>query len=371
MHPLFYDWYSAIDLKPDEETLKKRWQGVEKICKKMNLQFWLNLVRIHFHSEDGDSTAFANEFKTLDATFPMTENSAELALLAATCVVQLLADTSIRGDVVALGVVSTNCHQKGPSNSWIDTVDVARHYLRNRSQKLRKIGARETGPISVPELIEIPEAPECPQAENWPTTHQNFADITSSMNDSRNALNRNFSEIAKFLEQSATKSVLKRLEVLQEETNVLWWLFGEYSRDLDCPIRELKIPAICMLASKELSDLVHLIPGPPAFRSVINKVFQLSEQEIPGTVRLDECVNATPREWREDFKGTLVSEALSDVTPVLFAIEKSVEVKTGKKWQPLFEAGSGLKPGVALSPMDMSEQIYEEIGFLKLAQKLS
>ena len=48
----------------------------------------------------------------------------------------------------------------------------------------------------------------------------------------------------------------------QEESDILWWLFGEYSRDLEQHISELSLSASCIIVGKELADLILVFPGP-------------------------------------------------------------------------------------------------------------
>ena len=112
MHKDFADWYRLVDLQPKGETIEKRWQAIEQFCESVNAAQALELIRLFYGrsaKDHGFLGTFRSPFKTVDGTFPMRDNAAELQVLAGATTVQILEDDRYElADVVALGIVCTD-----------------------------------------------------------------------------------------------------------------------------------------------------------------------------------------------------------------------------------------------------------------------
>ena len=51
------------------------------------------------------------------------------------------------------------------------------------------------------------------------------------------------------------------VDLVREEANVLWWVFGERSRDTYKRWSECTVPECALMAGKELADLVRIPAG--------------------------------------------------------------------------------------------------------------
>jgi len=122
--------------------------------------------------------------------------------------------------------------------------------------------------------------------------------IVDSLTKVQNGLN-------KCIEHSNQISQQQKLH--REESDVLWWIMGEYSRDHDKPICEIKIPELYILVGKELADLISIIPGPFSAQAYLNKMLKLSSVDFSKPIKISDAVNKADKKWRQQW-----SKKLSD-----------------------------------------------------------
>src|SRR5205085_2233156 len=106
----------------------------------------------------------------------------------------------------------------------------------------------------------------------------------------------------------------------QEESNVLWWLYGAQSRDLEVPFVTLKSAASIVLG-KELADLAGTLPGPYAARAFLDKAVR--EAGFSNEVTLSDSVNSCLQDWRSSVAQVPELKMVDDLCPVRFALEKA------------------------------------------------
>src|SRR5690606_8992949 len=59
--------------------------------------------------------------------------------------------------------------------------------------------------------------------------------------------------------------IVEKQNYLLEEVNILWWLFAEFSNDVNKKFSEISAKGACLIAAKELSDLTNGIIFPPSY----------------------------------------------------------------------------------------------------------
>jgi hypothetical protein len=167
----------------------------------------------------------------------------------------------------------------------------------------------------------------------------------------------------------------KRAEVIedlrQEESDILWWLFGERSRDLDVSFGELKVPAGCLIGAKEIADLTRVLPGSFGVEAYLYKMLRLAHPKLDTSVTLSDTVFACPQEWLKQLVTLQGLDGVADLCPVHLAAQKSVEA-SGKKtaWHVPFQTASGLKAAMKLTPIDLALQAYRERLFISALNQI-
>lgn len=357
MHKDFADWYRLVDLQPQGETIEKRWQAIEQFCESVNAAQALELIRLFYErsAQDADFLEiFRSPFKSADVTFQMRDNTAELQVLAGATIVQLLeGDRYELADVVALGIVCTDYRGRRRNISIPEIVNRARQYLVSQSESLR--APKEVPSFTKPDLQPLFSEEQLLQ----PFSENNWIKVANQLHVLYTHYNQTISQLAATTEEVTSHlSDLQRLR--QEESNILWWLFAEYSRDLNQPMTKVGFPAVCIVAAKELAELTVVLPGPLPALAFLDKMLHTAKAKLPDTTSLQAAVNASPRAWRSQWMQRLKIADVEDLCPVLLAIKQSLETDGRDDWVPAFERAAGVKVAEAIQSLDLTYQAYEE-----------
>ena len=104
----------------------------------------------------------------------------------------------------------------------------------------------------------------------------------------------------------------------------------------------------------------------PAF---LKKMLHLVKRELPGTVKISECVDDCNLDWKRIWVQRLSVQALPEFCPMLFALSKSVEVGGSDDWRAAFENSTGLQASQGALPLDISLQVYKEALLVRALRK--
>lgn len=358
MDEKFGEWYRKVNLEPDDNLLKKRWKGVSSFSKDITKSRILDLARI-FYRRTPINAEFEKEFRSgffkADAAFKMQDNEPELAILAGATLACIFKekDNTI-GDVAALTTVCPCVQGKITSAPLPDILNEAREYLVQRSATLRKTNELQWKCISVPQLddsiVAISDA-----------CKKNAASL----------LEEPFTILLKKLKE-ALQNVTQGINQIQhnhllyrEESDMLWWMQGGYSRDLGTPLDQINLPVASLIAGKELADLVRVIPGPFSVKAIFYQMLSREGSDVDGEVALSSVINEADRKWREEWNQRFSKSEAIDLCPILFAVKKSLETNGDKSWPAAFKKVVGLASNVKINTIDIAMQTYEECLFIK------
>lgn len=367
MYRDFADWYRIAHIEPDGTTLEKRWQAIETFSESADVTSVLELLRL-FYARPLVNTNFLETyrkpFKDVDVAFPMRNNDLELQILAGATLLQRWESQKEPielGDAAALGMVCTGYRQFRQGVLVSEMVNRAREYLSGRSESLRDLG-------DVPEVAAAKlKTKESLEKFQNASANSQVAQLSAPLNEVVEQL----ASAIRVLATSTTKAV-EHLTLSQrlrrEESNILWWLFGEYSRDCNKRMVDLGFPAVCLIAAKELADLTVILPGPLATPAFLDKILHIVKPKASGSTTLQKAVNAAPREWREQWMKKTDTRNIEDFCPVLFAIQKSLETDGPDDWVPAFEKATGLKASESIPSLDLACQTYEENLFARVVE---
>lgn len=378
MHDNFVDWYRHVDPDPREETLQKRWNGIKEVLSRTDLDTYLDLIRIFVGVPLGEVrlTSTLNQvFKSRDTTFSVVDNQAMLQVLAGSALLAVWTATSPQGDVAALALISADCHGAGRTGPLRDALPAANRYLAERGRAVRtevlqtpteapKVTRPQDPTGKIPEITLTKVGP----SPAWPPVDQNFASVDATMDGVVEAVKKTHENLVRAIDQLTTlaqaSSMLgidPRVPVLQEETDILWWLFGRYSIALNVPLASLQGDAAALVVGRDLAKLTRLIPGHIAARSFLDRALTEAGISDPHAAQpLGAGVDATPRDWREQEVGSLDLAPLIGLTPVLHAVASSLTTDEPGAWAPAYRRAHAIDPDATLPALDLSEQIYLE-----------
>lgn len=362
MHKDFADWYRKVHIEPKADDLEKRWLAIEAFHQEVTADDMCDAARVFFGltPKDGDFLErYRQEFKDVDSAFAMHENQAELQVLAGATLANHFGAGDGWATAAALSLVCGAC-EGGRKSLVPEIVDLARRSLREYSASLRS--ARKKSVVAALDVND--------KVQNLKTVLSNgggnFQSLQGPLMDVIQPLTKAVNAIAAWARHAGTVENLR-----QEESDILWWLFGERSRDLEVPFAEMKAPSGCLVGAKEVADLTRVLPGPFGVEAYLHKMLALAHPDLDGTVSLSDAVMASPLEWLGRFGAHKGADSVVDLCPVHLAAQKCVE-GGGRKtmWPGPFQTVSGLKATIKLKPLDLAMQAYRERLFVDALDRL-
>jgi hypothetical protein len=359
MHKSFPDWYRIVVLKPSSDMLPKRWETVEAMAKWEARGQVLDLVQLTrgVCAIDAPIRASITEAaRASDAAFPARDNEAELRVLAGAAIVEMLKAPASKADLVALGLVCSTLQGVVGDELLGEFSAYARQYLTNEAVRVRAEGDRK----QVPETIDLNAVTTTyRQAMQGTGDHKATAEPTVALVHATAAVLRTVLD-------ELGRHVYDELDALREESNMFWWVFGGRSRDLAKSFRELGHPATCLVAAKELADLTELFPGPRAAPALLERVLADADGGSPTSFKLSDAVTSTPRDWRKQWLKKYAPPGVREATPLLTAVDKSLETEDRTDWISSYRNASGALDA-DLSPVQLASQAYLENVLVRVA----
>ena len=160
--------------------------------------------------------------------------------------------------------------------------------------------------------------------------------------------------------QKCSLEMRMQLSIQSEETNMLWWLFGEHSRDTKKPFRTYTTSAASLIAGKELADLTLELPGPVAAVAFLDRLTRATRKKFPEFVSIESAVNDAPDDWKQSFLNRNNIDALSNLAPVLNALKAASSVPKGESWLAIYKHATGVEANAHITPSDLADQVYLE-----------
>jgi hypothetical protein len=352
MHNDFADWYRRLDIEPKDEDLQKRWKGIENFHENATGADLAEATRLFFKMpaiDPGFLDRFRESFKAADASFPMRKNDAEMQVLAAGSLVKQF--ENVRWSPLVSLYLLCGSAQGARTAPIPEILQMAEGSLRSRSLALRSNG--NGVPISTFDLDD--------HYENLKDTLKsggaNFQSLHGPLTD---FLGPFLKALSGLKEWAVNRSQLDQLR--QEETDILWWLYGERSRDSGGHFSELKASA-CVVGAKELADLVRVIPGPFGSEAFLSKMLVVAGLDKASTA---ETISAVPAELRSQLVDHKELQAVIDLCPTHLAIQKCNEHAGKKSWLSAFQATSGFKATDKTRAINLALQTYRERMLLKV-----
>ena len=356
MHKNFGEWYRQVSIPCTDESLKKRWAGVESwvTTSRGDVAALLETVRIFRGLPEKTSReAFLEAFRTQDATFAQRDNAHEQQVLAGAALVHCVGtrkktddDGSLRAAVLAATALEASGLRAVDVNKTLDEQEgEVRSDLHTIAQEQRRRRPFETTLLS---------------SEEENAFKQIIATNVSDHNQLRASFEKAFQTLLRAVNRSgsALATAAHGLRCADEETNILWWLAGGSSNDLDKPWSALK-DAAPLIAAWELADLTDVALGPQDAAALLERALPEAKGNKNKEQALHVYVNAVPDEWAKARVAKLDAQAL-DLTPLSLALSTRVEGNS-TSWPSFFESVSGgLKAGTTLPPERVARLAYVE-----------
>ena len=358
MHKNFAEWYRLVHINPKGDDLKSRWAGVEEwsgFLRNTN-DAVLETVRIFQGLPEVSSREpFLAVFRKHDPAFPQ-RNELALRVLAGAALVKCVEPTGNDSDqdgtrAAVIAGTALEASRLRVSDPQLEEVvaavveglhDVARHQRKRLPFSTTLISPKDEN--AALEAIKQLSTPG-----DWNVLKIQLAPVLK-------ALLGGVLEAEEVLEDAA-----HNLRCAAEESNILWWLEGGCSRDLNKPWSTLKDEAP-LIAGWELADLTDLALGPRDVAAFLRRVLSSTKAKIKDQP-LYVYVNAIPDESAKTRTASLPERVL-DLAPLSLALLQRAKSGTAN-WQQYFEKAGGVEPTKPLAPEVAAKQAYLEAVLLR------
>jgi hypothetical protein len=345
----FASLYKAADLGDNPEQEKLRFAGLTSAVKKLDREDIEALVRLTFHTKALPSndviTGFRQAFKDADKNgYDMAGNLRELEVLAGIALVAAFRRRDMIAAYAAISVSNAACIGSRTVNLPVNLIGLSEAAILEVAQSTRKrsdlaISSRSDVALDISKALEA-----LTKQQDFPTIINTINSVTEVTRVAMVKLEEKHGRAVSILSGYLT--------IQDEELQLLWWLVGERSWDMDKPFDQLGGSRTLVLA-KELAQMTQRIPGPRSIKALLSRAGLRDDK--PQTIPT--AINACDAGWL----GGLVSPDDSPVTqPLHFGIMRKLETGDDKDWVAGWAGAAGLDAAREFHPIDLALLFYRE-----------
>ena len=384
MDQQFVDSYRQATLERDDKFLRGRWKLVGEISSKLSASGALELIRVCLDLPSYDRSSIAtllDAVKDPGPQYARPEISLELRLLAGIIVERFLHEPLLRTTRIAdLTAAALLCSRK-----WQPNITVARPLTPLAEAAFQQISERAVMvrrlPSEAPRIdLTMPTLPTIAIAEKEvkyafeiPVKVQDrYGEVqiqktlfsltikevdTASLSEWSKEASKKLQQYAndvvtvvnkKF--QEAILSLPSIRNILTEENNILWWLFGEASNASKKQFSKTSLPILYIVIANELNSLTQQTPGPSAAMAYIDRALRSGRSSLPDAATIAELVAAVSADSRPSWQ-KLMRPQLADLCPIMQSICAGTDMSTKESGRYAME----------LPPTEFTFQLYQEL----------
>lgn len=352
MNKNFPEWYRIASIELRDEQIKARWDGIELFCQnEVSLEMILNLICLfnNFSCSSDFHEKFISPFFEIDAAFPQ-KNNLELSVLAGAVLIYLIENDHTHKNAILLSLIIASMYNS--NIPVIDIVDTVKIEFDKSRQNIRK-------KYNIEKLIYNQQKKLFDTLTNAKTSNSlNFQEFGDSMLQYLKSL------------ESHIDIYRKSNLIYYEDSQILWWMNGEWSRDFQKPFKEINKLELCIVVGKELADMVELLPGPFAAEAVLNKVLSSPSNTKDKEISLMDVIDSTDKKWRQDTLDSYPNSKTKALTPLLTALSESLKVENAGEWKFTFKGQTGLDVDkIKITALKIAYQMFLECLLIKSLEK--
>ena len=350
------DEYRAARLNPGPELLGLRQAPFDEMRKKVDTKTAIDLTRLYFGLPvPGGTDWFRDAFRASDASFSMVDNAREVAVLAASLLHGALVDGKVYAGLAVLGAAASGQRQPQVNPEFPSQAEAT---IARISKSSRERAAVSVANIRVPTPSKMPaQVAAFAPTPDWAKTGALWELASAEALEWTKTL---ATQVA-----SVLNPVSAEVADLREETAMLWWHIGSWSRLLERPFLDLDQSLAAVLVGVDLAELSRTPQGPVAAPELLWRTLSRGRVDSTAKVSLKTAVDAFLKEKVSDKLkfGERLKDA-AETCPVLTALFKASEV--GDAWPTPFKtATGGLSAEWELTPLALAKQVYRERLLLK------
>jgi hypothetical protein len=344
------EWYRILSIQNlTTEIIETRSTSIKKILKTKDIGWFFNCIRLFVGKQISDQN-FIDEMTKIfleeDPLFKQKDNLLELRVLAGAVINEIIETPKHKEKIttaIALKCILFGINTKNLINTEIITR--ADTFIAEESLRQREFDDKRT-------TINLSIEPSIPDT-NPATLIAMFTKINEQLHKASIALN----------EKSDYNS--RRIQVLEEESNIHWWIFRCFSNILNKPLKDVEYEIGSIIVGKELNNLTLILPWPIAFEEYLKKViYDNFQSEKNKEILLKDAINTLIR-LKIDFLSKDNTSLIGNICPLLTAYSLANQSGDETGWFSFFEKNTDIKSTIKLSCIELAKQSFFESMLLK------
>ena len=350
MDEKFGDWMRDALADIDDSVLKRRWSGVEALAGSLKDDDVLDLVLYSTGCEMHDDASLQKVRSTFwehDNAFRMEGNELELRRLCGAVLIHILHREPARRLDVALASICVHFGGSLDEHGWPVLLQEAEKTVQHLSAGVRSsdVIGRNPGRTALPSKV-LGRMKELIDEGHDQIPIADLNVLLSQFAKTINQLGRDHSELS------------GALALQKEENDILWWLVGGYSNDLEQRFDVMNGATAAIIAGKELADHVIHLPGPLSVGNILQRVIKKTE-DSDVAVSFETLVPELPMHWRQKVVADSTDRVLR-YCPLTTAISHCVAMEDNASWVTLFSKQFPLSTKLEMRPEVLAYQMYRE-----------
>lgn len=343
-------WLRVLEVIPNASTQEKRRVGIEALLKQAMRADVETMIRLGLKTKQSPSTEaiarIRQPIKTADDSFHNYANDRELQILCAAALAELLRRHGDIPAVAALGLSTATILGVNKPDLPFDLAEAAEFAILAQAETRRRrpdFGKLLSAAFPQAEFDKVAAAFN-------PVDLNNVAPALTALVDavraSHNALLQRCND--------GLDAASAFINLQDEELEMLWWLLGERSTEMDRPMAKVSREERPFVLGKELADMTLHSPGPPAMKSLLGR----GGAKESDRVTIPACVNACDVDW---LKRLVDGADPSPVTrPLHLAIKRKLETGDDESWIAGWAAATEVNREQKFSALQVGMLFYRE-----------
>jgi hypothetical protein len=343
----FADRYAHAGLSPGGAIIAARQAPADRILKGLTVPRIFDLVQLYFEQPDLNLTWLRDEFIQEDPAFSLVDNQRECIVLAAT---MLDAKIALGNSQAILALLTTSVSGKRVAAEFGWLLDEAKAGFLRQAVAARQPEKIDTSLKVTTTQQKVAEELAATPVNDWPTLLGNVGKVRTEASEASKAIATQAS--------AAFVAMEKQLKYMREETQILWWLFGEHSRTLNHHFSAYSPGVAAIVAGVDLGNLTTAsILGPVAAPAMLERVLRLTNVEKGRKYCLADVLDGIEVNELQALR-IFGKDQPPRVFPVMTAIAKAKD--SPGAWRGSFEKLTGIKATTEFEPIELATQIYHE-----------
>lgn len=352
-YALFRNWMSEFQITTNNEHVAQRWSALQKLSKDVKYDDIETLVRLALKTRQppaAPDVAKITAFFQDDPSFSTAGNARELEVLSAVALLEIA--NSVATELASRAALSVFTSLAGGARNANLPFSLLDHATAAIDALSCGAGRRPVPPaVKASARVSLEAGAKAIASNDW-------ANASTGLNTSGAEINTAIQQLSRQL-INVTNSFARTLRQQDEELQMLWWLTGGRSEDLDVPFDSVKGDKQALILAKELADHTTVLPGPASIPALLSKAGLNSQ----GKVAVVDAIAACEQSWLTRLIDNIEPSPI--VHPIHFGITRQLEVGQGMDWVANWAGVTCLKPDLELPPVALGTLFYRERLLLK------